>query len=92
MIQWRVRHETWRLVNLYEPRFSLFVEKDVDSEDLKAQLVLYVLRFRCFLDVRNVVVPGDHCFNGKFFEELPAFLTRNHFWVFLTGKVYRTED
>ena len=55
MIQWRVRHEARRLIDLDQPWFGFLIEEDVDAEDLEAELVLEVLRFCCSLDVSDLI-------------------------------------
>ena len=81
MVEWTIRHETWRLIDLDEPRLGLFVNENVNAEYLEAHLVFQVLRLRRPLRVSYLIVPGDNRLHCKLFKLLPAFFSRYYFWV-----------
>ena len=84
MVQWRIRHEAWRLIDFDQPRLRLLVKEDVDAEDLEAELVLEVLRFCCSLDVSDLITARNYRLHGQLFELLPALSRGDNLRVFFS--------
>ena len=77
-VQRRVRRERGRVVDLEEPGFGVFVQEDVEAEDLEAQAVLQVVWLRCPVGVGQGWLSCYQSLQNDILDALPYFFGGNH--------------
>lgn len=68
------------MVHLQQPRLALVIQHDVDSEDLKAQRVLYVTRLRGLEHMFDVMNAGKQSFDTNALDLIP-YCVRMRVWI-----------
>ena len=76
LVKTRVCLEAWRLVDLNQPRFAVFVNKNVKAENLKAQLVLKVVWLARLVKVGQTGLSYNHCLDQNVINILSQFFVR----------------
>jgi len=74
VIQRGISHEAGRLIDLDEPWFALLIKEYVDTKDLKAEWVLYILRLWRFVYVGNVVYSNHQSLDTYLLDIFPNFI------------------
>lgn len=74
-----IRVEARRVINLYHPRFQVCIQHDIEAQQLKAAIGLFLLARP--VDVLQLGLDSQHGLNDNTFDFLPDFLGGADSWT-----------